>query len=238
MAEWKVKVINGKEYWVRVSDSGNEIVFGDPMGDLAKAQANAISEVMANERRAMDEVRREQRENERYHVRDTEMNLPQWNPDIPRQNEEDDLLHELVSEEELNKIEHENLDKRIKEAEEQFKKDCINRAAILLEKNRELFMKRYAEYHNGAEAKYAAKIIENDIDAEIKNTFGDVKLDSAKTMEFLANIYQEKADELFVKINERDVANHRRKQNMKIVWIALAILGAGILLAFAPYIFR
>lgn len=238
MAEWKVKVINGKEYWVRTSDSGNEIVFGDPMGDLAKAQANAISEVMANERRAMDEVRREQRENEKYHVRDTEMNLPQWNPDIPRQNEEEDLLHELVSEEELKQIEYDTLDKRIQEAEDQFKKDCINRAAILLEKNRELFMKRYAEYYNGAEAKVAAKEIENNINTEIKNTFGDIKLDSAKTMEFLANIYQEKSDELFVKINERDVANHRRKQNRKFAWIALAILGAGILLGVAPYIFK
>ena len=238
MAEWKVKVINGKEYWVRVSDSGNEIVFGDPMGDLAKAQANAIEEVMRKERMETSRVRLEEIENEKYHVRDTEMNLPQWNYDTPNAVENEDLLHELVSEEELKEIEQDRVCEQIKLAEDRYRKDCIDRAATLLEKNRTLFMKRYSEYHGSATVKAEVEKIEKGIKNEIKNKFGEVELDSARSMEFLANVYQEKSDELFVKINERDVRNYRKKKNLKVVWITLVILGAGILLGLAPFIFK
>ena len=74
MAKWQVKVINGKEYWVRTSDNGNEIVLGDPMGDLAKAQAKAIEEVMLKEKLNNEIDRLDERENEKYRTNERTAN--------------------------------------------------------------------------------------------------------------------------------------------------------------------
>lgn len=238
MADWNVEVINGKEYWVRTSDSGNKIVFGEPMEDMAKAQAEAIKESLTG-KDAMDRIddminasyekeRKEIREREELE-RNLKANEPQWNENNSK--EDDFFIEGGWDLDEIEKANDEYIKSKFEKAEEKYMKDCMNRALQLLENAKENYMKKYSEFHgNTVGLNESMNKIKSDCESKVRDTFGEATVHNEKGIEYLAEAYNEASDKLRTKVIERDVHKMNQRRNSKFGLLVVGLLVAGIVL--------